>query len=175
MLLYILGGIVAIIAIILIAASRKPGTVHYERSIVINTTTDRIQPHITDFRKWGPWSPWEKKDPAMTRDFSGASSGIGARYGWKGNNKVGEGGMEIRHVSPEKVTIDMRFIKPWKAECLAEFHFTPQAGGTQVRWTMDGPQIFLGKVMSLFMNMDRMIGRDFEAGLVSLKAVAEKG
>ncbi|MBL8001517.1 MAG: SRPBCC family protein [Flavobacteriales bacterium] len=139
MLLYMLIGLVAVIGIILVAASTKPNTVHYERSIVIGTSADRIRPHITDFRKWGAWSPWEKKDPAMQREFSGADSGVGARYGWKGNNNVGEGGMAITQVTPEKVMIDMQFIKPWKAECLAEFHFTPQAGGTHVRWTMDGP------------------------------------
>lgn len=174
MLLYILLGLAAIIAVILVAASTKPNTVHYERSIIINTSAERILPHIVDFRQWMPWSPWEKKDPAMQRDYSGASSGPGAKYHWLGNDKVGEGSMAIEESSSEGVRIDMRFIKPWKAVCVARFHFTRQGDATNVRWTMDGPQIFMGKVMSLFMNMDRMIGKDFEEGLAGLKREAEK-
>lgn len=174
MFLYILIGLAVLIALVLIVASTKPNTVHYERSMVINASPERILPHITDFRNWKPWSPWEKKDPGMKRDYTGANSGVGAKYHWTGNNKVGEGSMEILDTDATGVKIDMRFIKPWKAECSAVFHFTPVANGTNVRWTMDGPNLFMGKVMSFFMNMDKMIGKDFETGLAGLKAEAEK-
>lgn len=174
MLLYILLAIAAIVVILLVAASMKPNTVHYMRSTVINAGPEKILPHITDFRRWVPWSPWEKKDPAMKREHSGAASGAGAKYHWVGNNKVGEGSMELLGADATGVKIDMRFIKPWKAHCSAMFHFTPQANGTNVRWTMDGPNLFMGKVMGLFINMDKMIGKDFEAGLADLKKEVEK-
>lgn len=173
MLLYILIGLAVLIAIILIVASTKPNTVHYERSTTINASPERIQAQIVDFHKWMPWSPWEKKDPEMKRDYSGSNSGAGAKYGWNGNSKVGEGNMHIAEVTPDRVKIDMQFIRPWKAECAIQFQFTQQGGATKVLWSMDGPQIFMGKVMSLFMNMDKLIGKDFEDGLGGLKAAVE--
>ncbi len=174
MLVTILLIVAALIAVILIAASTKPNTVRYERSIVINASPDRILAQISDFRKWAPWSPWEKKDPDMHRDYSGSPSGVGAKYGWTGNSKVGEGRMEVTGTTADSVAIAMEFIKPWKAHCAVVFRTTSDGGGTRLTWTMDGPQIFMGKVMSLFMDMDKMIGKDFEAGLGSLKAVAER-
>lgn len=174
MLLYILIGLAVLVALVLIIASTKPNTVRYERTTVINASPEKILPHITDFRKWKPWSPWERKDPSMQRDHSGAASGVGAKYHWLGNNKVGEGSMEILSADSSGVKIDMRFIKPFKTECAASFQFTPQGNGTNVRWSMDGPNLFMGKVMSVFMNMDKMIGKDFEQGLAGLKAEAEK-
>jgi hypothetical protein len=87
---------------------------------------------------------------------------------------VGEGTMEVLEAGPQAVKIDLRFLKPWKSECITHVRFSPQAGGTQVRWEMDGPNLFMGKVFSLFVNMDKMIGKDFETGLAGLKAVAEK-
>lgn len=174
MLLYILLGLFVLIALILIAASRKPDTVHYERDIVIYASAEHVLDHISDFRKWAAWSPWEKKDPNMKRDYSGSDRGVGAKYGWTGNNKVGEGTMEVLETKPNAVKIDLRFVRPFKSDCISSFHLTPQGQGTNVRWTMDGPQIFMGKVMSLFMNMDKMIGKDFEAGLANLKAQAER-
>lgn len=174
MLLYVLIGLALLIALVLIAASTKPNTVHYERSASINASPEKILPHITDFRRWAAWSPWDKKDPAMKRDFGGAASGVGATYGWNGNNKVGEGKMTITEAGGAGVRYDMRFIKPWKAECVGRFVFEPKGNATHVRWTMDGPQIFMGKVFSLFFDMDKAIGKDFEAGLAGLKAEAEK-
>jgi hypothetical protein len=173
MLLYILLTLAVIIVGILLVASTKPNTVHYERSTVINAPPERILPHIVDFRKWQPWSPWEKMDADLKRSYSGATSGVGAKYAWAGK-KAGEGTMEVIEAANSGVKIDLRFIKPWKAECIAHFHFTPQTGGTSVRWTMDGPNNFMGKLFSVFMNMDKMIGKDFESGLAGLKTEAEK-
>lgn len=173
MLLYILIGLAVLIVGILIAASLKPNTVHYERITVISAPPDKILPHLVDFHRWMPWSPWEKLDNDLKRSYSGAPSGVGAQYGWAGK-KAGEGTMEILEAGANGVKIDLRFIKPWKAECITHFHFTPQPNGTNVRWTMDGPNTFMGKVFGLFVNMDKMIGKDFEAGLAGLKAQAEK-
>lgn len=173
MLLYILIGLVAVIAIALIAASTRPNTVHYERGIVIQAPQERIAPQVIDFRKWAAWSPWEKMEPDMKRTFSGADSGVGARYAWDAKGRAGAGSMEVLEASPTSVKIDLRFIRPFKNECVTTFHFAPHAGGTQVRWTMDGPNLFMGKLFSLIMNMDKMIGKDFESGLAGLKAQAE--
>lgn len=174
MLISILIGLGAVIAIVLIIASTRPNTVHYERSIVIQAPPERIAPHVVNFRKWAAWSPWEKMEPDMKRTFSGAESGVGARYAWDAKGRAGAGSMEVLEASPTSVKIDLRFIRPFKNECIAGFHFAPQAGSTQVRWTMDGPNLFMGKLFSVFMNMDKMIGKDFESGLAGLKTQAEK-
>ena len=173
MLYYILIAFATIIVIILIVAVMKPNTVRYERSITINTTPERILPQVSDFHRWMAWSPWEKMDPGMKREYSGAASGVGAKYGWNSSGRAGEGTMEVSEVSPAAVKIDLRFVRPFKNDCVATFHFTPQGNTTNVRWTMDGPNLLMGKVMSVFMNMDKMVGKDFEAGLANLKAVAE--
>ncbi len=174
MLLYILIGLAVVILGILIAASLKPNTVHYERSAVIDAPPEKILPHLTDFHKWMPWSPWEKLDPNMKRQYMGAPQGVGAKYGWSGNGKAGEGTMEILEASSSGVKIDLRFVRPFKNDCITHFHFTPQPNGTNVRWTMDGPNLFMGKLFGLFLDMDKMIGKDFENGLAGLKGSVEK-
>ena len=171
--LYILLALVVILALILILASTKPNTVHYERTTVINAAPDKILPHLVDFHRWQAWSPWDKLEPDMKRTYSGAQSGVGAMYAWEGKKKAGVGSMEITEANSQGVKVDLRFIKPWKAECIAQFHFLPQPNGTNVRWTMDGPNTFMGKVFDLFMNMDTLVGKDFETGLAGLKAVVE--
>ncbi len=171
---YVLLILAVLIVGILIVASTKPNTVHYERSTVINAPPEKIVPHLVDFHKWEAWSPWEKLEPGMKRSYSGAASGVGATYAWEGKKKAGAGTMEILETGISGVKIDLRFIKPWKAECIAQFHFTPQPNGTDVRWSMDGPNTFMGKVFGLFMNMDKLVGKDFEIGLAGLKTVVEK-
>lgn len=172
--LYVLVILGLILVVLFIAASQRPDTVHYERSTVINAPPERILPQLVDFRKWAAWSPWDKMDPGMQRSYSGADSGVGARYAWVGNKKVGEGNMLMNEVGPQGVQLDLNFLKPWKAECKVRLAFTPSATGTHVRWTMDGPNSFMGKLFSLFMNMDKLIGKDFETGLAGLKTIVEK-
>jgi hypothetical protein len=174
MLTYILIGLAIIIVGILAAASMKPDTVHYERSTVINTSPEKILPHLADFRNWMAWSPWDKLDPDLKREFSGPEQGVGARYTWSGNNKGGEGTMEILEASSHGVKIDLRFVRPFKSACTTHVHFVEQGDATAVRWIMDGPQLFVGKLFSLFVKMDKMIGKDLETGLAGLKAEAEK-
>ncbi len=164
---------IAIVVVLLVAAA-KPDTFRVERATTITASTDRIFPLISDFRNWRSWSPWEKLDPAMTRTLSGAESGKGAVYAWKGSGKVGQGRMEIASASPSKIDIDLHFLKPFKANNVAEFRLEPQGGATKVTWAMDGKAPFVAKIMHTMFNMDRMIGKDFEKGLANLKAVAEK-
>jgi uncharacterized protein YndB with AHSA1/START domain len=174
--IYVLAAVAAAIAIFLIACAMKPNAFRIERSAVIDAPADRIHPMIDDFRRWPAWSPWETKDPGMARTFSGAANGKGAIYGWDGNRNIGAGRMEIlESEAPRRVVIQLDFLRPFKARNTAEFTLKPEGSGTRVTWAMFGPQPFIGKVMDTIMNCDRMIGREFEAGLAKLKADVEGG
>jgi len=161
------------IAVILILAATKPDRFSIERTTIVNAPPEAIFPLIDD--QWSAWSPYEHRDPAMKRDYSGAARGKGAVYSWDGNNKVGSGRMEILESSaPAKIVIKLDFFKPFEGHNTAEFTMLPQGNATSVGWRMHGPLPFMGKVMHLFMNMDKMVGKDFESGLASLKRLAEK-
>lgn len=168
--LYVIGG--AIAAFLGYVATR-PGEFRVQRSARINAAPDRILPHLNDFHRWESWSPWEHLDPNLQRTYSGAGSGTGAVYAWQGNKKVGEGRMEITDASPTALTIKLDFLKPFKANNITEFVLEPKAGGTEVTWSMHGPSPFISKMMGVVMNMDTMIGKDFEKGLAGLKTVSE--
>jgi hypothetical protein len=163
------------IAIVLILAATKPSSFSVERAIDIDAPADQIFPLINDFHQWGSWSPWENKDPAMKRSFSGAASGKGAVYGWEGNSNVGSGRMEILEASaPSKILIKLDFFKPFEGHNTAEFTMLPQGDATHLVWAMRGPAPFMSKLMRVFMNLDHMIGKDFEVGLANLKKLTEK-
>ena len=162
-------------AVILALAAMKPDTLRVERTTNIKAPPEDIFPLINDFHRWGVWSPYEKKDPAMKRTFSGTEKGVGAVYEWQGDKNVGKGRMEITESSPPlKITIALHFISPFEANNIAEFTMSPKGDSTDVTWAMRGPAPFLSKVMQVFMNMDNMIGRDFAEGLANLKAIVEK-
>jgi len=130
---------------------------------------------IADFRAWAGWSPWEKRDPAMKRTMGEVASGKGATYAWDGNNEVGAGRMEVTDAkAPREVTIKLDFSRPMEAHNIAQFTLEPRDGGTVVTWSMHGENPFLGKVVQVFISMDKMVGSDFEAGLAALKKLAEK-
>lgn len=167
--------IVVLVAGLLAFAMTRPDSFTVKRSIVIKAPADRIFPLLDDFHRWAVWSPWEKKDPAMKRTFGGAEAGKGATYGWAGDKNVGQGSMEIVEATPPgKLVIKLDFLKPFEARNMAEFTLTPAADGTTVLWSMYGPNPLITKVMGLFIDMDKMIGRDFEAGLAAMKVAAEK-
>ena len=162
------------IAVVLILAATKPDRFSIERTTVVKAPPEAIFPLIDDFHQWVAWSPYENRDPAMKRGYSGAARGKGAVYSWEGNSKVGSGRMEILESSaPAKIVIKLDFFKPFEGHNLAEFTMLPQGNVTNVGWLMHGPLPFMGKVMHLFMNMDNMIGKDFESGLANLKRLAE--
>jgi uncharacterized protein YndB with AHSA1/START domain len=168
-------GIIAVVVIILGLALAQPNSYSVSRSIVIKAPAEKIYPLISDFRQWAAWSPWEKLDPNMKRTFTGAASGAGAVYSWDGNDTVGAGRMEIMAAQPPS-TIDIKldFLKPIASQNSTVFALQPQGTSTQVVWTMSGPSSFMTKLMGVFVSMDKMIGPDFEKGLASMKAVAEK-
>lgn len=167
--------VVVILAVILGLAAIQPDTFAVKRSIVIKAPPEKVIVLINDFHNWGSWSPWEHLDPNMKRSFSGAPSGKGAVYAWKGNDDVGEGRMEIADQAvPNKVDIKLDFIAPFKSSNSTEFTLAPQGDSTAVTWTMSGPMPFISKIMGVFVSMDKMIGKDFEKGLGGMKTVAEK-
>jgi uncharacterized protein YndB with AHSA1/START domain len=167
--------IVGAVAALLIYAATRPDTFSVQRSTRIQAAPDRIYALINEFPKWPTWSPWEKLDPTMQRTLSGASTGKGSVYEWSGSGKVGAGRMEITDTqAPSKVEIKLDFIKPFEGHNVTVFTLTPQGDATEVHWVMSGPAPFISKLMGVFMNMDTMIGKDFEAGLANMKAAAEK-
>lgn len=169
----ILAVLVVIVVALLGYAATKPNTVRYARSTRINAPPEKIAALINDFKKWPVWSPWEKRDPELKRTFSGNSSGVGSVYAWEGNKNVGSGRMEILESTLKNIRIKLDFITPFKASNTADFTFTPQGSATDVDWVMTGENRFIGKVMSVFMDFDKMIGKDFEAGLAEMKTAAE--
>jgi hypothetical protein len=165
---------ILVIALLLFASSR-PSTFSLVRSADLRASPERVFAEINDFKNWAHWSPWDAMDPNMKRNYSGATSGKGAKYSWIGNKQVGEGNMEItRSVPSSNMQLDLHFLKPFKADNVTEFKLTPIAGGTNINWEMRGPLNLMMKVMHMFMDMDSMVGKDFEKGLASLKATVER-
>lgn len=167
--------IAILIAALLIIAASRPDTFSLVRSADFRAPPERVFGQLNDFKNWAAWSPWEEMDPNMQRNFSGAAAGQGAKYAWVGNKKVGEGSMEItRAVASSNIELDLNFLKPFKANNVTEFTLSPTQNGTHVKWEMRGPLNLMMKVMHMFMNMDSMVGKDFEKGLSKLKAIVER-
>ncbi|MCL4218645.1 MAG: SRPBCC family protein [Candidatus Hydrogenedentes bacterium] len=161
----------AVIAAILL----QPNEFRVERSIVVNAPPSEVFAQVNDFHNWSAWSPWAKLDPSMMQTYEGAPEGEGAVYFWSGNDDVGEGRMTILESKPDNlVKIELEFIKPWTATNTAVFIFEPEAGQTRVSWAMYGENGFMAKAFQIFMDMDSMVGGDFEKGLADLKATVEK-
>jgi uncharacterized protein YndB with AHSA1/START domain len=167
--------VAVIVAAVLILAAMRPDTFKVQREATIQAPPEKVYALISDFKAWPAWSPWEKKDPRMKRTFGAVTTGEKATYAWQGNKEVGEGRMEIAEAAPpSRVKIKLDFIKPFETHNVVDFTLQPKGKGTSVTWSMEGPTPFLFKIVHLFMDMDRMVGKDFEAGLANLKAAAEK-
>jgi uncharacterized protein YndB with AHSA1/START domain len=167
--------IVVLIAGVLILAATKPDTFRVQRAASIKAPPEKIFALINDFNRWGAWSPWEKKDPAMKRTFGATTTGKGAVYAWEGNKDVGQGRMEIAEsVPPSKVALNLDFVKPFEAHNLVEFTLEPKGDATNVTWAMQGHTPYFAKIIHVFINMDKMVGKDFETGLANLKTAAEQ-
>jgi hypothetical protein len=170
-----------LIALVLLVAAfagvvaMQPSTFAVTRSATMSASSSAIFDQINDFRNWDAWSPWAKLDPAVKNTFEGPPAGTGAIFRWSGNDKVGEGSMTILESRPgELVKIKLAFIKPFESNAINEFAFKAEGNQTKVTWTMTGENNFIGKAFCLFMNMDKMVGGDFEKGLANIKSVVEK-
>jgi len=169
-----LGLLAGIVVMLVLLITTRPAAFRIERSTAINAPADVVFPYINDFHRWPEWSPWEKIDPDMTREYTGAPAGKGARYSWSGNSKAGAGAMTITDSDPPKrVLIDISFTRPFKAQNIIDFTLTPAPAGVNVNWAMHGNNNFMAKAFSLVMSMDKLVGKDFEKGLAALKSAAE--
>ena len=171
---YTLLALAGVIVGLVFVASRKPDTFRVERRARVAATPEAIFPHINSLEAWQVWSPWAKKDPNAKNIFGPVRVGPGASMRWEGNKEVGVGTMTITQTVPNSaLTMRLDFEKPFTATNIAEFTLRPDGNATEVIWSLHGPAPLVTKIMDLLMNMDRMIGRDFEAGLANLKAIAE--
>ncbi|MFD0894956.1 SRPBCC family protein [Luteolibacter ambystomatis] len=171
----ILIALAAVVIVFLAVAAFQSPDCRISRSAVVAAPPATVFEQINDYHKWVDWSPWAKMDPAMKQTFEGPPAGTGAIYSWAGNSKVGEGRMTITESDPAKrVSMRLEFLKPFAATNTAEFTLAPEANGTRVTWTMIGKKNFAMKAMGLLMNMDKLVGADFEKGLSNLKEIVEK-
>jgi hypothetical protein len=178
MLINILLGIAAIVVLLvivfIIVVAMRPADFRISRKTTVAAPAAAVFPHVNEFARWRAWSPWENLDPDLKRTYEGPAAGKGASYHWVGNPKVGEGRMTITESRPaELVQIRLEFLKPFQATNTAEFAFAPAGKETQVTWAMTGRNNFMAKAFSLLMNMDKLLGGEFEKGLAKLKSVAE--
>ena len=172
--LSVLAVLVIGIVVVGILVSMQPDEYTVVRSATFNAPPEKVFEQVNDFRNWKVWSPWEKLDPNMKTTLSGPESGKGAGYAWIGNDDVGEGKMTIVESRPfEMVGIDLEFLQPFAMRSRSDFTFKPEGGGTNVTWTMKGENGVVGKAFSLVMDMDSMIGKDFEKGLAQMKPIVE--
>lgn len=166
--------VAVLILLFLVIVAIQPSDFRVIRSVDIAMPTDVVFAQVNDLHKMDAWSPWLEPDPSVKKTFEGPQSGEGAVFAWAGNNEVGEGRLTITESRPyELVRIRLDFIKPFATTNTAEFTFKPEGDQTIVTWSMFGKQQFLGKAISLFMDMDKMIGGNFEKGLANMKTIAE--
>jgi hypothetical protein len=166
--------IAAVIVLLVAVVATRPSDFRVTRSTAISALPAVVFAQVNDFHNWDGWSPWARMDPEMKATYAGPAAGTGAVYSWVGNNKVGEGRMTIMESHPsDLVRIKLEFIKPFAATNTAEFTFQPQGNQTTVTWNMTGKKNFMTKAMGLVMNMDKMIGGQFDQGLAQMKSVAE--
>lgn len=164
----------AIVVVFVTVVAMQPSEFKIERSAVMPASPTSLFGLVNDFREWKEWSPWANLDPAMKETYEGASSGEGSVYSWAGNDEVGEGRMTITESRPDEyIKISLEFLEPFPSSNTTEFTFTPQGDQSVVRWSMSGENNFMAKAFSLFVDMDQLVGADFEKGLAQMRIVAE--
>jgi hypothetical protein len=174
MLTYILGGLAVLLVVFIIAAARQPDDLRIRRSITISAPAAVVFAQINDLRHWQEVSPYAKEDPAAKCSLSGAASGVGSSFEWDGNAKVGTGRMTITESRPDElVRFKFEFFKPWYCTNQTDFIFRTAGSGTEVTWDMSMKNNFVAKASGMVMNMDKLMGENYEAGLVNLKNLAE--
>jgi uncharacterized protein YndB with AHSA1/START domain len=169
---------VAVVAVLVLGfvavVAMQPSTFHIERSATMAAPPEEVFEQVNDFHHWDKWSPWLELDPNAKVTFEGPDSGEGAIFRWAGNENVGEGSMTILESRPsELVRIKLHFLKPFEDTATTDLTMTPEGDGTKVTWTMDGEHNFMSKAMCLFMDMDAMIGGNYETGLANMKKIVE--
>jgi uncharacterized protein YndB with AHSA1/START domain len=168
-------GLVGVLALLSVVIALQPGEFEVKRSLVMQAPPAAVFAEVEDFHHWAHWSPWEKLDPSMQKHFSGPPSGVGTSYHWVGNDQVGEGRMTIvGALAPSKIEIKLEFMEPWQATNPTSFTFEPEGTGTRTTWAMKGKNNFVSKAFHLVMDMDALVGADFEKGLAALSLAAAR-
>lgn len=170
----ILGLFIGVGGLLLFTATR-PDSFSVDRAIDIKASAAKIFPYLNDFHKSLAWSPWEAADAQMKREYNAISAGKGAAYAWHGNRDAGKGRMEILESRiNERVVIALHFDQPMATDNRVEYVLTAKGEYTNVKWSMRGPMPFIARFAALFMDMDKMVGGQFEKGLQRLKEISEK-
>jgi hypothetical protein len=174
MLKKLLLGLVFILAAVALVASQQPDDFKVTRSATMDAPASAVFAQVNNLKNWKAWSPWEKLDPNAKISFEGSEAGVGAKMSWAGNMDVGVGSITIAESrAGELVRFDMDFKEPMESKSTAEFTFKEEGGKTQVTWSMYGKNNFIGKVIGLIFNCEKMIGEQFEKGLGNLKTIVE--
>lgn len=162
------------VAGVLVVAALRPATFQVTRSATVQVPPEQLHPLINDMRQFNTWNPYSRKDPAMRAEYRGPQAGPGAALHFQGNKDVGKGSLQIVDSAPAKVTMQLHMIEPFEGRNTVEFTLRPHGQATEVTWAMHGASPYMARLVGLFIDMDRMIGRDFEAGLANLKQRAER-
>ncbi|MBI2377881.1 MAG: SRPBCC family protein [Deltaproteobacteria bacterium] len=170
----VVGGLGVLVLGLVGLIAAQPAEFEVERSAKMDAPVEIVFAEVSNFRAWEVWSPWDKLDPALKRSYSGADSGEGAKYAWEGNDEVGSGRMTIVKATPnQRIEIKLEFLKPFEATNMTIFGFQSTGASSNVSWKMTGTNNFLSKAFSLFVDMEDLVGNDFEKGLSQLKKVSE--
>lgn len=162
------------LGVLLVVAATRPDNFRVQRTATIKAPPDKLYPLINDMRVFNTWNPYNLKDPNIQGEYQGPPAGPGAVYRFAGNKDVGKGSIAIVDTAPTRVTMKLDMIEPFEGHNIVEFTLAPKGDATDVTWAMHGPSPFMARLVGLFMDMDTMIGRDFEDGLTNLKARAER-
>lgn len=171
-------GIAVVVVIVVIVGfiAMQPAAFKIARSTTVAAAPASVFANINDLHRFNAWNPWTKIDPRMQQTYEGPAAGEGAAYSWSGNNQVGSGKMTIvKSQAPDLVRMQLDFMTPMKATNMADFALKPEGQNTVVTWAMTGDLNFAGKAIHLVMNMDKMVGSQFEKGLADLKTLSESG
>ena len=171
--LLFIGIALAVFLLFIVFSSPK---MHIFREIVIQATAEKIFPHINNSKKMYDWMPWAEIDPAVKISHSGPEEGVGSKSSWESTGKMGVGtAIVVESMSPKSVSTQLEYTKPMVMKQLALVLLSPSQGGTTVRWSVSGNNNFVGRLFCVFMNMDKVVGGDFEKGLAKLKSIVERG
>lgn len=172
---YLLLALLVAVSVILAIAARRPDRFHSARTLRIAAPRERLYPLIESLSAMNTWNPFALRETGGSGTYSGPERGKDARYDFAGP-KSGTGWITVTDTVPlSKVVLRLVMTKPFQADNTVEFTLVPSGSGTDVTWAMSGSQPLLAKAMTLFVDCDKMVGREFEAGLANLKAIAERG
>ncbi len=173
MLKNILIGVAAVVIVLVVVIATRPSEFQVQRTATIAAPAPAVFGLVNDFKKWGQWSPYEKLDPAMRKTYAGQPAGSGAIYTWAGNAQAGEGKATIvESKTNEMIRIRLDFEKPFPGTAYATFAFKPEGDKTQVTWALNGENNFIAKAVHMVLDMDKMVGGQFEEGFADLDRAA---